>query len=301
MVMKVRKVTLVIYKQSKLIKNPETGVSTPSDSVLYESYRFSYPETKIDFKISSTEKKDPSACLFKIYGVSKDTYSLFKPSKTGDYENTQYVYIYHGYDDNQDLVYSGILNRVIYAFDNGSQTITGLLGQDSNKVVNQSKSISLSRKTTLSEVLDLIGNKYGYYIKKGEGIEDSMVGSRFTYVGDVIGCLDALLPKEYSYTIKINNIYVYKTSMSFFTEITLYPENGLLSFPTEDSKGEKVAIKSILIPKIDTGFIVKIPIDGDFYSKTDTGKYRKFSVLKYSTAFTSGKGITEMECEEIDK
>ncbi len=298
--MKVRRVKVLIKK--------ETDLKNVAGETKYGIYEFNYPETSIEFRVNYSEEDTPSSSLVKIYGADRNTFSLLKTPQKGDYSKVQYVEIYYGYDDNLELVYRGVVNRTMYAFENGNQTLTFLIDHNTNKFFNLAKTISFADKTSLGEALNIVKSKYEYNVYASGEINKGISIGRFSFVGTVGDCLKEFLPKDYGYKIDVNDIYVYKKSKekaryydSTLTDIVLSMDSGLLSYPTFDSNEEKVSIKSTLLPSVEAGVTIKVPVDEVWFIPEDKGMYRSFSVLKYNTSFQNGLGTTEMECEEIDK
>ena len=284
--MKIRTASIMISKESSESKT------------LDDVYKFTYPEVKMEFKVSQADTDKPDACMFKIYGVSKETYKLFKIPKKGKYNKNQRVEITFGYDRDESLVYSGIIDRVIYSFENGSQILTVLINKDMNKFINMSSSISTKEKVTLGTALDLICKAYSYDILLEKSVNKTISVGKLSYSGNVEGALKSVLSKRYNYYIDQDFIRVFSLNSSVYREIVLSMDNGLLKYPTEDSKGKKVSIKSVLIPSLEAGVVIKIPVDDDWFASTDTGVYRSFTIGRYSTSFSNGLGVSEMECEE---
>lgn len=282
--MKVRTGEVIIYSVGKE-KNAE--------------YTYKFPDTRIDFKISQVDTDAPDACFVKIYGVSRETYGVFKPTGKGEYDKNYRVDITYGYDNDNEVVYSGTVTRVTYAFEYGAQVMTILLSHDFEKFSKVDKTVSTNEKTTIGEAMSILGEKYGYRVTFADDVNTSVVVGRISYTGALRESISGVLPSKYKYYIDEHKIHVFYKKKYIQREITLCMDNGLLSFPTEDTDQEKFRIKSILIPFVESGMIVKVPIDDNWYSLVDTKRYRSFVVGNYTSTFSNNLGTTEMECSEL--
>ncbi|MGL5051239.1 MAG: hypothetical protein ACRC6E_11550, partial [Fusobacteriaceae bacterium] len=162
--MKIRRVIVKVYQSE--IENQKVekvgNTTTTTTNVKEAIYQFLYPETRLDFTVMQTDKENPDGCFVKIYGVSRDTYSLFDNVRTKKYTNVQKVEIYYGYDDDLSLAFTGSIDRVIYEFANGEQVLTLLLSKNARKFTNASKSISMKEKQTIKSAMSAIAKEYEY-------------------------------------------------------------------------------------------------------------------------------------------
>ena len=260
-------------------------------------YTFNYPDANIMFRVSQTESDSPDNCFVKINGIDKKTYAVFSSAKNNKYTGTQRVEIYYGYDEDMSLAFSGTIDRVIYTFDGGSQTLMMLVTKNKRKFSNMTKAVSLSGKQSIKSAIENICREYGYTSKFGEGEFASISVGRYCGTGTFDNAIRSVLPKDYGFYTKENEIFVYHKDKSVPNEITVWPQNGLLAYPTEDSKQEKTTIKTILMPNIESGMKLKVPIDDIWFSQVDTGTYKTYVVNNYTSVFQNGIGTTDFECE----
>ncbi|MGL5717663.1 MAG: hypothetical protein ACRCX2_31920 [Paraclostridium sp.] len=261
-------------------------------------YTFRHPDSRIDFQVRQIDSEEPDSGYIKIYGVSRETYSIFKIPEKSDYTNGHTVDVYYGYDYNDVLVYSGKVTRVIYDFSSGDQTLTLLIDKDTKKANNMVKSISTDGKVSLGQAFTIFRDEYGYDFLYENSISTSISVGRISLTGSITDAMKSILSKDYSYYIDDKKIYVYNKSKATTKEVMMFPGNGLLEYPSEDTKNEKFRIKTTLIPEVESGMVVKIPVDKYWYSNKDTGNYRKFTVGNYTSSFSKGLGTTELECTE---
>lgn len=282
--MKVRRVIVTISQAGKSGK----------DSI----YTFSYPETRIEFTVSQNDKERPDNCLVKIFGISKETYAIFDAKKNAGYVDNQRVEVYYGYDSDLQLVFSGTIDRVIYQFDSGAQTLTMLVTKNTRKFAMMKKTVSMNGEQTIKSAALQIGKTYGYDIKFSDsGNFDSVSIGRVSVTGSFEKAMKSILPKDYGFYTNETGCFIYHKDKSVAREITVWMQNGLLNYPTEDSKQESTTIRTILIPSVESGMKINIPIDEYWFSPVDTGKYKTYVVKNYSSTFRNGIGTTEFECE----
>lgn len=301
--MRVRRVAVKIYKNVDSTK---------------EIYTFRYPEANIAFKINQIDSKRPDACIVKIEGVDKKTYSIFKLPEAKDYNDKYVLEIYHGFDSNLNLVYTGTISRVIYSFNGGKQVLSMVADKNMTKFTKNVLAISLSGENTLLSALKHIATKFGYSLSVSDKVNTQETIKRFAITGSCENCLDALINTKHKYSVDDKNIKVYDSiSDNKFisytegasspieskkrSEYTAHVNNGLISYPSDDTEDDKYNIKTILLPEIKTGDVIKIPVDKYWYSDFDTGNYRNFIVNKFNSVFLNGLGTTEMECGLDDK
>lgn len=290
--MKIRRVIVKVHQEQT------KRIASQIDEVKETAYTFSYPETKIEFTVSQTDTEQPDGCYVKIYGISKETHSLFTSLKKKGYSETQKIEVFYGYDSELSLVFSGVVDRALYGFDGGQQILSLMITKNARKFTEAKKTVSINGQQAMRQVLQSIAKEYGYKIEfsKDEGF-DSISTGRFSHTGTVRDALRSALPSGYSYYINEDSIFVYGKDMSVANEITVWFQNGLLSYPTEDSKQEKTTIKTILIPNIESGMVINIPVDDIWFSSVDTGKYKRYVVKNYVSSFSNGIGTSEFECE----
>lgn len=260
-------------------------------------FTYNYPDTNIMFKVSQTDSEAPDNCFIKLSGVSKETYSVFNTTANKQYVGTQRVEVYYGYDEDLSLVFSGTIDRAVYSFDGGSQSLMLLVTKNARKFSNMVKSVSLSGKQSLTTAITNICLEYGYNYSFSNGNFDSISVGRYCMTGTFDEAMRAVLPKDYGFYTKEYDVFIYHKEKAVPNEIFISPENGLLAYPTEDSKQEKTTIKTILIPNIESGMKINVPIDDYWFSATDTGVYKKYVVNNYTSSFQNGIGTTEFECE----
>ncbi|MGL5713868.1 MAG: hypothetical protein ACRCX2_12670 [Paraclostridium sp.] len=260
-------------------------------------YTFTYPETNIMFRVAQTESDSPDNCFIKIDGISKETYGIFNTEKNKKYIGTQRVEVYYGYNSDLSLVFSGTVDRVMYLFNGGSQTLMMNISKNARKFNNMKRSISLSGEQTIKSAVDNICREFGYSVSYGAGNFDSINIGNVSYTGNFKRAMTNYLPKEYGFYTKENDVFVYSKDKFVPREIVVWPENGLLAYPTEDSKQEKTAIKTTLFPAVESGMKVNIPVDDMWFSDTDTGVYKSYLVRNYVSVFQNGIGTTDFECE----
>lgn len=281
--MKIRRVVVNIYQDGK-----QGGEYT---------YTFSYPETNISFKVSQTDSEAPDNCFVKIDGVSRETYGIFNTEANKKYSGVQRVEVYYGYDENLSLVFSGTIDRVSYLFNGGSQTLMMLVTKNTRKYNNNIKSISMSGNQTIKSAVDTICKTFDYQVSYGEGDFESISAGKVCSTGNIRKALSECLPDGFGFYANETTIFVYHKDRRVPNEATFWPQNGLLAFPTEDSKGEATTIKTTLVPNVESGMVIKIPVDEYWYSFIDTGVYKSYVVNSYSSEFQNGIGTTTFECE----
>lgn len=295
MIMRIRTGEVRIY-------NPQLSTDKKTQSIV--SYTFFYPQTKIDFHISKLDKARPDQCFIKLYGVSKDTYGILRDTSNRGFSEIQKVELLMGFDGSNNVIYSGSVSRSEYSFESGSQTLTIFIDQNNAKYSFMNKAISIANPTTLDVAMTSLSREYDYTVTYGKGIvASSLYVGRTCITGSVKTALAAILPKGYSYYINISNVHIYKDVVERGAEIILTQNTGLLSFPKKQIKYSKEGqqevkymIQSNIIPYIESGAIIQIPMGDTWYSMIDTGRYNKFVVGEYVTNFNNHLGMTEMEC-----
>lgn len=275
-----------------IVKILQTGKGTTD----YYS-TFSYPETAMTFKVDARQDDDPVSCTVRIMGVSKNTYGYFSTTNKDKYFSSQKIEVYYGYDDDMSLVFTGGIERAMYAFENGAQTLIIMATRNKRAFGNMVKPISISGKQSLKQALDIIAEQYGYTIKYGDKVFESISSGRFCFTGTIREALKSILPKWYGYHVYDKEVYVYHIDKSVPNEITLWFENGLLNYPTEDTKQENTTIRSTLLPSVEFGTKINIPVDDIWFADYDTGTYKTFVVKTFESSFENGIGVTTMECE----
>ena len=281
--MKIRRVVVNIYQDQK--------------SGDQYSFTFNYPDTNIMFRVSQTDSEAPDNCFIKIHGIDKKTYTVFNSEKNKEYIGTQRVEVYYGYDDDISLAFSGTIDRVIYTFDGGSQTLMMLVTKNKRKFSNMTRAVSLSGKQTIKSAVENICREFGYLPTFGDGDFASISVGRVCATTTFDSAIRGVLPKDFGFYTKENEIFVYHKDKSVPREVTVWPQNGLLAYPTEDSKQEKTTIKTILMPNIESGMKINIPVDEYWYADTNTGTYKTYIVDNYVSVFQNGIGTTEFECQ----
>lgn len=284
-----------------------------------EVVSFSLPETYFDFIINSMDSKNTDACVVSIYGVDRSTYSSFKLEDITKYSERYVVEIYLGYSGNDSLIYKGVVSRLSYAFNGGRAMMKLVLDDGSIKFNNVHRTISISEKQPIIEVLKTIASSYDYTLFVNKQFNEALTINRYSFTGSCKDAIDSLLPEYMDYWIKNNHIYVWeKTGASkegfkkYSTEspdatdtadryIVVHVNNGLLEYPNDDTKENKYKLKTILVPEIKSGLIIKIPVDNGWYASYDSGVYEEFIVDKFNSSFSDGFGYTEMECSKNDK
>lgn len=261
------------------------------------SYTFNYPDSNITFRVAQTDSEAPDNCFIKINGVDRKTYAIFNNEKNKKYTGTQRVEVYYGYDEDLSLVFSGTVDRVTYSFDNGNQTLTMLVTKNARKFSNMVKSISMTGKQSIKDAVTNICQTYGYKPTFGDGDFESISAGRVSSTTTFDVAMRSVLPKSYGFYTKEDEVHIYHKDKSVAREITVWSQNGLLAYPTEDSKQEKTTIKTVLIPGIESGMKINVPIDDIWFSATNTGKYKTYVVNNYTSTFQNGIGTTEFECE----
>ncbi|MGL6098309.1 MAG: hypothetical protein ACRC0G_01660 [Fusobacteriaceae bacterium] len=257
---------------------------------------FSYPETNIGFNVSQTENEKPEKCVITVSGVSHETYMIFDSKANRSYQKNQRADVYFGYDSDLSLVFSGTIDRVRYEFANGDQKMHFAVSRNMRKFNKQIKNVSLSGKKTLREALEAICSEYGYKaIMKDESFNFIEIG-RYSDSTTIEQAIKQVLPTDFGNYTSEDEIFFYHKDKSVPHEIILYGENGLLTYPVEDSSGEATTIKSVLLPFCKAGMKVKVPIDELWFSNLDTGTYKEYVVKNFSSSFSNGEGVTNMEC-----
>lgn len=281
--MRVRRVVVNIYQDGS------SGVNS--------QYTFNYPDCKLAFNVTQKETDSPSNCTIRVSGISKETYAIFNTQKNSGYIGVQRVEVYYGYDSELSLVFSGTIDRVMYVFNNGSQDLLMNVTKNARKFHNEVRTIALSGKQSIKSAVLAICKQFEYTARFGEGdfeaIEIGRVGDTTTFEN----ALKSVLPKDYGYYVNEKEIFVYHKDKSTPNLMTVWPQNGMLAYPTEDSKGESTTIKTILIPTAEAGMKIKVPIDNIWFSDIDTGKYKEYVVKHFSSSFSNGIGTTEFQCE----
>lgn len=281
--MKIRRVLVNIYQDQK--------------SGEQYTYIFKYPETNIMFRVAQVESEAPDNCFVKISGIDKQTYAIFNAEKNKQYTGTQRVEVYYGYDDELSLVFEGTIDRVVYTFDGGSQTLMMMITKNSRKFSNMVKPVSISGKQSIRDAVVNICREFGYVPGFGEGEYDTISAGRYCATGTFDSAMRSVLTKDYGFYTKENEVFIYHKDKSVAREVTVWSENGLLAYPTEDSKQEKTTIKTALMPNIESGMKINVPIDDVWFSPYDTGTYKTYVVENYVSVFQNGIGTTEFECQ----
>lgn len=261
---------------------------------------FSYPQCQLEFKVSQTENSKPANCYIQVDGVSTETYAIFDKEKNKGYTENQTVEVYYGYDDDMELVFEGTIDRVIYKFNGGSQSLMMTVSNNARKFSSEIKPISLNGKQTIKSSVESICGQYGYKPTFGDGDFSFTWFGRYGNVGTFEETIQQVLPANFTYTIRGDEIYFSERGKENPKELVLHTQNGLLEYPTEDSKGKANQIKSILLPEIEVGHVINVPIDEYWFAKTNTGIYRRYTVDHYTHEFKNGLGVTSMECSEVD-
>lgn len=274
-------------------------------------YTFKYPEYNISFRINQTDSDKTDSASVAIAGIDKSTYGVFRMPNKSDYDNGHMVEIYHGYDDYLELVYRGKASSVDYDFSDGQQVLAFVLGQENRKFNTMAKPVSTSGSITLKELCGLITKTYTtdsgaqYMIALAPDVPNNLSVGKIGGTMPLSEFLNTSLPEEYGYYIKIDKIFIYskKGQNSGGDEYVMFSQNGLLRYPiqsTRDKDKNEFNITTILIPQIKCGDVIKIPVDEYWYSKFDTGNYKRFVVKGYNSSFNE-IGQTELRCiEETD-
>ncbi|MGL6100846.1 MAG: hypothetical protein ACRC0G_14655 [Fusobacteriaceae bacterium] len=285
--MKTRKV-VVLIKQSNTKESKD-----------YE-FKFSYPECRLSFNCSQTDKEEAEKCAISVSGISRDTYMMFDSKANSGYLKNQRAEVYYGYDDDLSLVFSGVVERVRYDFADGAQNMIVGITKNNRKFNEAVKNVSLTGKMTLREAIENICMQYGYKYVADNTMFDSFEIGRYSDTTTLREALRQIIPSSFGYYIREDEIFFFHKDKSIPKEIVIYGESGLITYPVEDSSGKHTTIKTVLLPFCEVGLKVKIPVDEKWFSKEDTGNYRTFVVKSYSTNFSNGLGTTEMECEGGD-
>ena len=295
-IFKERTCTIKIYGEETILSYNNKKEQTP---VIIS---FTFPETHMEFKISEIESDRPNVCSLKIYGVSRETYSLFHNKNFAKWGIEQFVEIYSGYDRDEELVYRGTLSRVRYNFDYGKQYMEVILDQNIKKYAVQRKSICINKATNVYDAVNILCKEFGYdLICNDKDDLKSIQLKNITFNGNLNQCLSQVLNKKMNYYIDNDNFVIYTNNSSLKKTYRLTFNNGLKSYPILDTnkldEGEFYNIKHKLIPSIRSGDIVEIPIDKDgLFSDIDTGLYEKYIVQEYTSSFSPESDFTEMEC-----
>jgi hypothetical protein len=195
-------------------------------------------------------------------------------------------------------VFDGTIDRAMYSFEGGAQTLMLNVTRNARKFTKQVKPISLTGSQTIRSAIDNICKEFGAtatYSKNGDF--DSINIGRYCGTTTLQEALKEVLPAGYGFYHKEDSIYIYAKDKSTPTEITIWSENGLLAYPTEDSEGKKTTIKTILIPGAEAGMKIHVPVDDVWFSPTYTGTNKTFVVHSFSSSFSNGIGTSEFECE----
>ena len=288
---------------------------TETDRTVIRS--FSFPETYFDFKISQVDENSTDVCMCKIKGVDRSTYGLFKLKDESEYKERYYAEIYLGYSGNNDLIYRGSVSRIVYAFNKGAQELKFVLDDNTIKFTQDTKQISIASETFLLDVLTAISKTFEYNLYIDSHVHTLQSVKRFSVTGTCKECMDSIIGDDLDYFVRDKNIYVrkrgfipkyhlYKYGQKSNVEvkirsIVLHVNNGLLAYPDDDTKDNKYNLKTIIIPDLSVGQIISIPVDKDWYTDYDSGTYVNFRVVNFSSSFTNGFAMTEMECSKIDR
>ena len=294
---KERTCTVKIYGEEK-----DYDYSTATHITQPVVVSFTFPETYLEFKISEIESDKPNLCSLKIYGVSRETYSLFYNKNFAKWGTQQFVEIYSGYDRDEELVYRGCISRIRYNFDFGNQYMEMLLDQNMKKYAVQRKSICINRATSVYEATNILCKHFGYkLICNNEEDLQKIQLKNVTFNGNLSQCLSQVLNKRMKYYIDNDNVIIYTDSNSLKKVYRLTFDNGLKAYPILDTnkldEGEFYTIKHKIIPSLRSGDIIEIPIGADgLFADFDSGKYQKYVVNQYTTTFSPENDSTEMEC-----
>lgn len=296
-IFKERTATIKIYGEQR-----EYNYSTKTEESQPVIITFTFPETYFEFKISEIESDRPNTCYLRIYGVSRETYSLFHNKNFAKWGTEQFVEIYSGYDRDEELVYRGTISRVRYSFDFGHQYMEVLLDQNMKKYAVQKKSICINRQTTVYEAVNILCTEFGYKLLcNNEDDLKSIQLKNITFNGNLRQCLAQVLNKKMNYYVDNDNVVIYTKDSNLEKRFRLIFDNGLKSYPVLDTnkldEGEFYTIKHKLIPSIRSGDIIEIPIGKDgLFASFDSGKYEEYVVQEYNSTFSPENDMTEMEC-----
>lgn len=294
--LRLRTATIRIYGFDDATKKTQDEVAV---------FSFTFPEAHLEFKIQDIDQESPSACVIRIYGVSKDTYKKFENKNFQNFKITQKCDIYLGYDKDEELVWNGVVSRVRYAFDFGKQYMEILLTQSMSKFHIQRHSICIQRQTTVWEAVQILCDHFGYKFEC-QNIEDfqNITLLPITLEGNFRQCLSDLLNNKMRYYIDNDKLVTYSTNSYIKKEYILTFDNGLISYPVLDTgkidEGDFYTINHKAIPSMRRGARVKIAIQDDgSYSPINTGKFAVFEVEEYTTSFSTSQDTTEMRCRRI--
>ncbi len=298
---KERTATIKIYGEEK-ITNEQSGKKEEVPVVI----SFTFPEIYLEFRIADIESDRPNLCSLRLYGVSRNTYSMFANKNFAKYGTQQFVEIYVGYNRGEELAYRGTISRVRYQFDFGKQYMEILLDHNMKKYAVQRKSICIATQTTTYDAINVLCKEFGYKLLCNN-IDDlkKIRLKNITFNGNLKQCLSQVLNKTMNYYIDNDNVVIYTSDKSLKKIYRLTFDNGLKTYPTLDTnkinEGEFYSIKHKIIPSIRNGDIIEIPIGDDgLFAKVDTGRYQKYVVQEYTTTFSPENDSTEMECVKIN-
>lgn len=298
---KERTATIKIYGEEK-VTNEQSGKKEEVPVVV----SFTFPETYLEFRIADIESDIPNLCSLRLYGVSRNTYSMFANKNFAKYGTQQFVEIYVGYNRDEELVYRGTVSRVRYQFDFGKQYMEILLDHNMKKYAVQRKSICIATQATAYDAVNVLCKEFGYKLLCNN-IDDlkKVRLKNITFNGNLKQCLSQVLNKTMNYYIDNDNVVIYTSDKSLKKIYRLTFDNGLKTYPTLDTnkinEGESYSIKHKIIPSIRNGDIIEIPIGDDgLFAKVDTGRYQKYVVQEYTTTFSPENDSTEMECVKIN-
>jgi len=276
-----------------------------------EVYSFKYPDASMSFKINQIDSSRPDSCMVQIDGVSRATYGIFKLPDKSEYNNKYIIEIYHGINNNNELLYTGDISRVIYSFNAGKQTLKIIADKNIDKFTKNVLPISISGENKLIDILKYITGQFEYSLYVSEDVNTQEPVTRFGMTGSCEECLQSLLQKKYKYYVDSNAIYVYKDSktevykayigssvLNSNTKVSyiVHTNNGLLQYPSDDTEDNKYNLRTVILANIKVGDKILVPIDKYWYADYDTGNYKTFIVEKYNSVFQNGFGTTEMEC-----
>jgi hypothetical protein len=269
--------------------------STSSSSTTL--YTFYFPDTHIEFKISSVSSEKTNGCSVKIFGVSRETTALFDYDKIKSFGLLQNVEILTGVNGVNRLIYTGTINKVRYKFNNRNPYMELILDQNLKKFsiqeINEVFKGEIKATEAVRRICDLAGFKFD---SSNLNVFEDFIVSNLTVKGTFEECLRQIIGSKLNFYLLDDTIKLYGSDKKGRVEFFLNFDNGLQLYP-EQEDDETYSIQSKLLPGIESGSVIRIPIDKygrvtDFSSEY----YLNLVVDKYEHFFNEMTDATKLEC-----
>lgn len=286
-------------------------VYSPSDEIInaYEAFTYDSRYTDLEFEIKREFEEEPTECQCVIYGVDRAVYNDIKNNTLKNGLQNKYIEIYFNKDNDEELLFSGLIKDVLYDNTGALHTMILLFNENESKFRDLKHTIEMNKGTSLELAMKQISSIYGYDVIYGSQLnpKEYSIG-KIAYTGNLAGALSNIVPKNISYFVGDGEVILHQDGKAideFY--YVLMNDNGLISYPypkvVKKEKETKTyyVIKAIYVPYVKYGRTIMIPYNeaDDYYSPIDTGKYKRYKILKYSQTYSGNKFQTVLECSEV--